>query len=171
MAASRSSRRGWCLGVASSSRAGPRPCSRPFFPAELLVLGESGRVGSLSFRGVPGSFPGPGHSLDPVNIGGASATVSLPSIYQQHLRDGITAADASRGPHRREHAPPPGAGGEIPTSTVHAVLDGDRSPVIVAAVPATSRRPSSCSPAWSPSALLADVPRGQSPGASPSRPY
>ena len=79
-------------------------------------VGErSGRV--AVFRGVPGSFAGIRvSSLDHVTD---IATVSLPAIYQQQLRDGITAADrraADRTAENMRHLQVPVQ--EIPTSTV-----------------------------------------------------
>lgn len=79
-------------------------------------VGErSGRV--AVFRGVPGSFAGIrvsslAHMTD-------ITTVSLPAIYQQQLRDGITAADrraADRTAENMRHLQVPVQ--EIPTSTV-----------------------------------------------------
>jgi protein phosphatase len=76
---------------------------------------QSGRV--AVFRGVPGSFAGIRvSSLDHVTD---IATVSLPAIYQQQLRDGITAADrkaADRTAENMRHLQVPVE--EIPTSTV-----------------------------------------------------
>jgi protein phosphatase len=87
----------------------------------LLALRSSWYVGERSgrvavFRGVPGSFAGIRvSSLDHVTD---IATVSLPAIYQQQLRDGITAADrkaADRTAENMRHLQVPVE--EIPTST------------------------------------------------------
>ena len=88
----------------------------------LFALRSSWYVGERSgrvavFRGVPGSFAGIRvSSLDHVTD---IATVSLPAIYQQQLRDGITAADrtaADRTAENMRHLQVPVQ--EIPTSTV-----------------------------------------------------
>ena len=79
-------------------------------------VGErGGRV--AVFRGVPGSFAG-------IRVSSVAhvtdiPTVSLPAIYQQQLRDGITAADgkaADRTAENMRHLQVPVQ--EIPTSTV-----------------------------------------------------
>ena len=89
-------------------------------------MGErSGRV--AVFRGVPGSFAGIRvSSLDHVTD---IATVSLPAIYQQQLRDGITAADrkaADRTAENMRHLQVPAE--QIPTSTVTPTSTETASP-------------------------------------------
>jgi len=88
----------------------------------LFALRSSWYVGERSgrvavFRGVPGSFAGIRvSSLDHVTD---IATVSLPAIYQQQLRDGITAADrkaADRTAENMRHLQVPAE--QTPTSTV-----------------------------------------------------
>jgi protein phosphatase len=97
----------------------------------LLILGVLGGLYALRsswyvgerggrvavFRGVPGSFAG--IQVSSVAHVTDIPTVSLPAIYQQQLRDGITAADrkgADRTAENMRHLQVPVE--EIPTSTV-----------------------------------------------------
>jgi len=97
----------------------------------LLILGVLGGLYALRsswyvgerggrvavFRGVPGSFAG--IQVSSVAHVTDIPTVSLPAVYQQQLRDGITAADrkaADRTAENMRHLQVPVA--EIPTSTV-----------------------------------------------------
>src|SRR5205085_5782528 len=92
----------------------------------LLALRSSWYVGERGgrvavFRGVPGSFAG-------IRVSSLAhltdiTTVSLPAIYQQQLRDGITAANrtaADRTAENMRHLQVPVQ--QIPTSTVTPTL-------------------------------------------------
>lgn len=117
MAASRPSRTRLLLGVAIVVPLLALALLGGFFAlrSSWYVGEQGGRV--AVFRGVPGSFAGIRvSSLDHVTD---IATVSLPAIYQQQLRDGITAADrkaADRTAENMRHLQVPVE--EIPTSTV-----------------------------------------------------
>jgi protein phosphatase len=107
----------------------------------LLVLGVLGgyfalrsswyvgeRGGRVAvFRGVPGSFAG--IQVSSVAHVTDIPTVSLPAIYQQQLRDGISAADrkaADRTAENMRHLQVPAE--QIPTSTVTATSTGTAVP-------------------------------------------
>jgi protein phosphatase len=98
----------------------------------LVALRSSWYVGERSgrvavFRGVPGSFGG-------IRVSSVAhvtdiPTVSLPAIYQQQLRDGISVADrkaADRTAENMRHLQVPA--GEIPTATVTATPTETASP-------------------------------------------
>jgi protein phosphatase len=98
----------------------------------LFALRSSWYVGERGgrvavFRGVPGSFAG-------IRVSSVAhvtdiPTVSLPAIYQQQLRDGITAADrkaADRTAENMRHLQVPAE--QIPTSTVTATSTGTAVP-------------------------------------------
>jgi protein phosphatase len=98
----------------------------------LFALRSSWYVGERGgrvavFRGVPGSFAG--IQVSSVAHVTDIPTVSLPAIYQQQLRDGITAADrkaADRTAENMRHLQVPAE--QIPTSTVTATSTGTAVP-------------------------------------------
>jgi protein phosphatase len=98
----------------------------------LFALRSSWYVGERSgrvavFRGVPGSFAG--IKVSSVAHVTDIPTVSLPAIYQQQLRDGISAGDrkaADRTAENMRHLQVPVE--EIPTSTVTATSTGTAVP-------------------------------------------
>jgi protein phosphatase len=98
----------------------------------LVALRSSWYVGERSgrvavFRGVPGSFGG-------IRVSSVAhvtdiPTVSLPAIYQQQLRDGISVADrkaADRTAENMRHLQVPAE--QIPTSTVTVTTTASASP-------------------------------------------